>query len=266
VQKNKRVENNTLSEDSELDLLIKKYSPYLAEIRKRFLITLAFFAAGTTIGFIFYENIIKFLIGNLSLKGVNVVFTSPFQFINLAISCGIATGLVFVFPFLIYQIFSFLRPALKDKEYNLLLGFVPSSIFLFVVGFLFGIVVMKWQIEIFLSQTVTLGIGNILDISHLLSLVLLTSALMGAAFQFPIVIFILLRLDIINHHQLSKQRLWVYLGSFIFAILLPPDSVLADVLLSLPLIVLFEVTLLLDRIFQRKKDVPSLRSLRDHLS
>jgi sec-independent protein translocase protein TatC len=62
-----------------------------------------------------------------------------------------------------------------------------------------------------------------------------------------------MRTGIIKHHQISKQRLWVYLGSFIFTVLLPADSILADILITLPLIILFELTLILNRIFERRK-------------
>lgn len=205
------------------------------------------------VGFIFYEQIIKFLIDLLSLKGINIVFTSPFQFINLSISCGVATGLVVAFPVLIAQVLSFLRPALRWKEYKTVVRFLPFSIFLFLIGFTFGAIIMKWQIEIFLTRSVSLGIGNVLDISHLLSTVLITSALMGVGFQFPLILLLLMRMGIIDRRQLSKKRPWVYLGSFIFALLLPPDSILADILLTLPLIILFEFTLMLNHLLQRKK-------------
>ena len=235
------------------DELIRKYSPYLFEIRKRIFITLSVFAVASLSGFIFYERIIKFLIDILALRGINIVFTSPFQFINLAISCGIAAGLILVFPLIIYQILSFLRPALKDMEYKMVVRSLPFSIVLFLIGFSFGILVMKWQIQLFLTQSVSLGIGNVLDISRLISTVLLISAFMGIAFQFPIVLLLLMRIGIIKHDQISKQRPWVYLGSLILTILLPLDSILADILLALPLVTLFELTLVLNRIFERRK-------------
>jgi len=246
------VENFKPSETSELSDLISKYSPYLFEIRKRILFTLAVFLAASIIGFVFYERIIRFLIELLSLKGVNVVFTSPFQFINLAISCAIATGLVFVFPLIVYQILSFLKPALRRKEFKMLIRFLPFSIALFICGFSFGVYVMKWQIQLFLEKSLALGIGNILDISRLISTVLLVAVFMGIAFQFPIIILLLTGIGIINRNQLSKQRPWVYLGSLFFTILLPLDSILADLFLALPLILLFELTLLLTRISERK--------------
>jgi sec-independent protein translocase protein TatC len=247
------VENIKPFESSELATLIDKYSPFFKEIRKRLIATIAVFLVATIAGFAFYEQIIKLLVDALSLKGINIVFTSPFQFINLAIDCGLVSGLVMVFPFFIFQVVHFLKPALRGREFKMLVGLLPFSLILFIFGFAFGALIMKWQIEIFLARSVALGIGNILDVSSLLYVVLLTSALMGIGFQFPIVLLLLMRIGIIKPHHLSKNRQWVYLGSFIFAILLPPDSILADILLTLPLVILFEITLLLNHIFERNR-------------
>ena len=235
------------------ETLVAKYSPFFAEARKRLIFTLIVFAVATITGFTFYEPIIKLLISLLDLKGVNVVFTSPFQFINLSIACGVTTGVIVVLPLFLAQLLSFLRPALKQKEFGMITGSLPVSTILFVIGFMFGALIMKWQIEIFLDKSVSLGIGNVLDISRLLTTVLLTSVIMGVGFQFPIVLFLLMRLDLISLQQLASKRPWVYLGSFVFAILLPADSILADILLALPLIVLFELTIAVSWITGRGK-------------
>jgi sec-independent protein translocase protein TatC len=246
------VENIKSLDSPGLESMINKYSPFLMEVKKRLFFTLSVFAVAMLVGFTFYEKIIRFLVKALSLDGINIVFTSPFQFINLAITCGVVVGLILVFPLIISQLLSFLKPALRDREYKMVVGFLPFSIILFLIGFTFGAGIMKWQIEIFLSKSITLGIGNILDISHLLSTVLLTSGLMGVGFQFPIILLLLMRIGLIKQNQLAKQRLWVYFGSLIFAILMPADSILADILLALPLVILFECTLLLNRIFERR--------------
>lgn len=236
---------NDVQNSGILTEITEKYSPFIKEFKKRIIRTLIVFVLATIGGFAFYQNIIKFLIEILSLKGINIVFTSPFQFINLAISCGVATGLIFTFPLIIYQILSFLKPALKSDEYKLVIKYIPFSLILFLIGFAFGAIIMKWQIEIFLASSITLGIGNILDISKLLSTVLLTSAFLGIGFQFPIVILVFARLGLVKKQSLTKYRFWIYLASLFFAILLPVDSILADIALSLPLIILFEVTLLM---------------------
>lgn len=249
------MENDAPLNTSDFKTQLAKYSPFLAEAKKRLMFTLCAFAIATFAGFFLYEKIIKLLIDFLSLKGINIVFTSPFQFINLAISCGFAVGLVVSVPLLIFQIISFLKPALRDKEYKILIKLIPFFGILFLAGFSFGALIMKWQIKIFLDKSIEIGIGNILDISRLLSTVILTSALMGIAFEFPIILLVLLKIGILKPHRLHKLRRWVYLGSFIFAILLPPDSILADIFLSLPLIVLFELTLLLDRMQNKRSKV-----------
>ena len=235
------------------EALIAKYSPFLAEARKRLLFTFIVFAVASITGFTFYETIIKLLIDLLSLKGINLVFTSQFQFINLSIACGLTTGVVVILPLFMAQLLSFLKPALKRKEFSMVTRSLPLSILLFCIGFIFGAFIMKWQIEIFLDKSISLGIGNVLDISRLLTTVLLTSVLMGIGFQFPVVLFLLMKINLISRQQLKNKRLGVYLGSFIFAILLPADSILADVLLSLPLIVLFELTLFVSWLSNRGK-------------
>ena len=233
---------------AELEGIINKYSPYLMEVKKRLFFTLSVFFIGMVGGFVFYEKIILFLIRILDLRGINIVFTSPFQFINLAFSCGFTVGLIFAFPLIISQVLSFLKPALRAREYKMVLYMVPFGIFLFLVGFFFGAVIMKWQIQIFLGRSTTLGIGNILDISKLLSVVLVTSAIMGVGFQSPIALLTLMRMKVLKEAQVAKQRPWVYLGAFIFALLLPIDSVVADIILTLPLVMLFEVTLILHKV------------------
>jgi sec-independent protein translocase protein TatC len=240
--------NKKTAEPSSLQASINKYYPFLMEVRKRILFTLSGFIIGGVLGLIFYEKIISLILKVFSLKGVNIVFTTPFQFINLAISTALVCGLLTAFPLIIAQILSFLKPGLRRKEYRLVLSFLPFSIFLFIIGFAFGVLIMKWQVGIFLGKSTTLGIGNMIDITNLLSMILLTSALMGLGFQFPIVFSILIRLRVIKYEWLAKQRPWAYLASFMFAILLPPDSILADVLLTLPLVILFETTLILNRV------------------
>ncbi len=245
------MENIQSLQNPEIQTFIKKFSHLFVEVKKRLLFILTAFLASTTVGFIFYEKIIKILVNSLGLKDINIVFTSPFQFINLAISCGLTTGLIISLPILIYQILSFLKPALKVKEFKMITRFLPISTILFIFGFIFGAFMMKWQIEISLTHSISIGIGNVLDISKLLTTILMTSILMGIGFQFPIILTILLRLQIIKPKQLSDKRMVVYLCSFIFAIMLPPDSILADVLLSLPLIFMFELTLILHRVFKK---------------
>ena len=246
------MKNETPFLGSDFSKIKSKYSHFLKEVRKRLVFVFLVFVTATLAGFVFYEKIIELAVKLLSLEGINIVFTSPFQFINLAISCGVAVGLVLVFPILLAQIISFLKPALKRKEFKAITGFLPFSLILFLIGFSFGAYLMKWQVGISVSRATMLGIGNMLDISSLLSTVLLTSAMMGLGFQFPIVLTLLIRLRIITRKEVGQKRLWIYLASFIFAMLLPANSIIVDLFLSLPLIILFEVTMVFSFFHERR--------------
>lgn len=247
------MDNNLSIEGSDFGELLTKYSHFFGEIRKRLIFTLCFFVAGSSIGFLFYGKIILFIVDIFSLRGINIVSTSPFQFLNLSVSCGIATGIIFVFPLLLYQALAFLKPALKSHEFKAVLWLLPFSIMLFLGGFGFGVYIMKWQIQVFLSQSVELGIGNVLDIGSLMSMVLLISSLMGLAFQSPILLLLLMKIGVVSRETLAKWRMWVYVGAVIFVVILPVDSIVADILLTLPLLGLFELTLIIDRFFGRPK-------------
>lgn len=224
-----------------------KYLPLVSEIRKRLLFLLAVLIITCAIGFIYYQKIIAFCLSLFDLQGVNVVFTSPFQFVTLAFTSAFLLATLIIFPLIVLQILSFLKPALHHKEYKMILALLPFSLVLFVSGFGFGILIMRYVIQIFYQKSQELQIGNFLDVSHLLSQILVTSILMGLAFQFPVVLTVLVRLKIIKYSFLKKQRLWAYTASAIFATLLPPTDLLSLVLLFLPLAFLFELTLLLNR-------------------
>ena len=245
------------SDTGTLERTINTYFPYLVEIRRRLLLAVCLMIVAAVLGFVYYDRIVMAVVGMLKLQGINIVFTSPFQYIELAMSSALLIGLVSAIPFIIWQLLSFLRPALRPGEYRLVLFMLPLSVILFVLGFGFGLVIMKYVVVIFQQNASRLAVGNFLDISKLLSAILATAGLMGMAFQFPVVLSVLVRFGIISLHQLIKQRPWAWLTSFFFAVLLPPTDILSAVLLTLPLVILFELTLLLNWIVAKRQSKPS---------
>lgn len=231
----------------DLQVSLKKYYPYLMEARKRLLFIVSIFLVSGFFGFFYYERIINIVLDLLNLAGVNIVFTSPFQFFTLAVNSGFLAGTIVALPLIFLQILSFLKPALSDKEYKLILLLVPVAVVLFSGGFVFGVAIMKYVIGIFYQKSIELDIGNLLDISLLLSKIIFTGALMGLAFQFPVVMTILMRLKIVKYKAFIRQRFLAWAVAIIFAALLPPTDVLSLLLLTLPLVLLFELTLLLNR-------------------
>ncbi len=222
------------------------------EIRKRLLFTLSLFLISSILGFVYYEKIIDVLLAVFKIGSINIVFTSPFQFFTLAVNLGLIIGVMVSLPIIIIQLLSFLKPALKKNEFKLIIYLIPFSLILFVMGLIFGVGIMKYIVTLFYQKSLELNIGNFLDISMLLSKIALTGALMGIAFQFPIAITILIRLGVLDTQFFVKQRFFAYGIALVFGALLPPTDILSLVLLTLPLVFLFEITLLLNRFSGRK--------------
>lgn len=223
--------------------------PFIMEIRKRLLFSASLFIVASVVGFLFYQDIISLILNFFSLQGVNIVFTTPFQFFSLAINCAILVGVIITLPIFIHQFLSFLKPALEPREYTKIVVIMPFAFILFLCGFIYGVLMMKYLLQIFYEISVTLNIGNVLDIESLLSKIITTGLLMGMAFLFPIAMTILMQLGLVKYQIFVKQRPLAYLVALIFVIFLPPPDLLSDVVLIAPLVILFEITLILNRVF-----------------
>lgn len=228
---------------------INTYFPYLMEVRRRLMLAACMLLIGSALGFFYYEKIVAFTLRMLDLQGVNIAFTSPFQFFGLSISCALVVGTLFAFPVLVLQLMSFLKPALKPREYKAVVYMIPISILLFALGFGFGVVMMRFVVQLFQNKSVSLNIGNLLDVTQLLSQIMVTSALMGLAFQFPIVMTFLMKLKVVKYRVFAKQRPFAYIAAMVFAALMPPTDLLSLFLLTFPLVLMFELTLILNKVF-----------------
>jgi len=229
--------------NSESEPGIIRYLPYLYEIRKRLFFIISVFLIAWIVGFVYYKQIVLFVLGLYDLSGVNIAFTSPFQFLNLAINAGMIVGLIVVLPLVMFQVLSFLKPALEEKEYSTLLSLVPFGFMLFLGGFGFGTWMMRFVVNIFSSQTNELAIQNLWDVSSLL---------LGILFQFPLVLTFLLRLGIIKYRSLAKNRIPVYAVLLGTAVFMPPTDIVSLLMMFVPLALIFELTLLLNRNLENK--------------
>jgi sec-independent protein translocase protein TatC len=181
------------------------------------------------------------------LKKVNIVLTSPYQFINLAVSIAIISGIITTVPVFIYYLLKFVRPALEDHEYRLIKKLIPIAIFLFIFGCFFGAKIEQYVISLYAQTTTDYSLSNYWDIEAFLSQVIIMAATMGFVFQLPIVLTILIRTKILHISTLTSQRRYFYAGLIIFTILLPPPDLLSDAMIFFPLLVLFEGTIFLNK-------------------
>ena len=219
----------------------------MEDLRRRLFRGVIIFAIFFVVGFFFTGVILKKILDFVHLDEVTIAASSPFQFIDVAMNFGFFLAIMVCVPYIIYSFYSFIVPALTKNERIKLLKSTPLSIGLFIIGFSYGFFVLNYALEALASINIGLGIANFWNIGQFLSQLFITSALLGLIFEFPLLLTLLIKLGIITTKTLKNQRRAAYFLMFALTALLPPTDILSLVAMILPLVLLYEVTILLNK-------------------
>ncbi len=163
-------------------------------------------------------------------------------------------SLIITCPYVLYQIWKFIAPALHAREKKYVIPFVISSSSLFISGVLFGyLVALPPAFKFFVSFN-NQYLQAMLSFKDYLSLFVTFLLGFGISFELPVFIFFLTKLGIVNAAMLSKQRRYAILIIFIVAaILTPSPDALSQILMAIPLMFLYEVSIFVSRFAGKKK-------------
>lgn len=239
--------STTPSSGSTIDDATQKFLPYLQEIQRKLFTLLIVLVGGAVLGFVFNQKILTAILGLFNFNGISLVLTSPYQFFDLAVNTGLATGFIAAFLLFIYYTVGFLRPALSPQEFLLLKRIIPFTIVLFIVGFGFGAWVMQFVIGMFSQTAIDFKVSNMWDISKFFSQTIIIGLCLGMMFELPVVVTLLIRFKIIKKQVIVKCRRFVYAAIIILAAFLPPNDVISLSILTLVPVFLFEFALLLNK-------------------
>lgn len=225
---------------------LDEFLPYLEDLRSRLyrgviLFILAFFG-----GFFLTGTILKKILDFVHLDEVTIATSSPFQFIEVAMDFGFFLAIIVTVPYIIYSFYVFIMPALTLSEKVNLLKSVPLSALLFIVGFVYGFFTLNYALGVLAAINVRLGVANFWNIGQFLSQIFTTSALLGFVFEFPLLLTALIKLKIIDSTILKNKRKFAYFLMFTVTAMLPPTDIVSLIAMTLPLMVLYELTILLN--------------------
>ena len=157
---------------------------------------------------------------------------------------------VIALPFVLYQIWAFVAPGLYQHEKKLVVPLVASSYVLFLCGMAFAyFVVFPTIFRVMAHYNAPLGAEMTTDIDNYLSFVLTMFLAFGVTFEVPIVVVLLVRMGVVTVKKLKQVRPYVIVGAFIVAAVVTPPDVFSQLILALPLIVLYEAGIIAARIF-----------------
>ena len=170
-------------------------------------------------------------------------FFAPFK---LTLFCGI----FFSIPYILYQTWSFIAPGLYINERKLILPLLISSSLLFYLGIFFAYYAVFPILFAFLATTAPSNITIMTDINHYLNFILKLFFAFGISFEIPIATILLIKSNFITIEKLSSNRPYIILFAFFVGMLLTPPDVISQILLAIPIWILFEIGLVLGKYFK----------------
>ncbi|HIC40856.1 MAG TPA: twin-arginine translocase subunit TatC, partial [Piscirickettsiaceae bacterium] len=156
-------------------------------------------------------------------------------------------------PYLLFQIWSFVAPALYKHEKQMIIPLVISSTILFYAGLLFSFYIVFPVIFGFLSGVGPSIVDFTPDIQYYLDFVLKVSFAFGVAFEVPIATILLIMFNVTTIEKLKNNRPYVIIGAFVLGMLLTPPDIISQVLIAIPMWLLFEAGLFFAPLFKRQE-------------
>jgi len=180
---------------------------------------------------------------------IAVEVASPF-FAPLKLAFFIA--LVVTMPWLLYQAWAFVAPGLYKREKRLALPLLVSAVLLFYAGCAFAFFVVLPAVFGFLTAVTPEGVAMMTDINAYLSFVLVIFLAFGVSFQLPVALVILVLLGWVTPAQLREWRGYAVVGIFVLAAVITPPDVISQLLLAIPMCLLYEAGIIAARLLGRR--------------
>ncbi|MGD0917349.1 MAG: twin-arginine translocase subunit TatC [Thermodesulfobacteriota bacterium] len=234
---------------------------HLQELRKRLILSFIAIGGGFILCYAFADSIFNILASPLIKvmpAGGSLIFISVAEAFFTYMKVAFIAGVILVSPFVLYQIWAFIAPGLYQKEKRYAIPFVLGGSLFFAMGVLFAYYVAIPVGFKFLLGYATDFIKPMPSMKEYLSFSMKFLLAFGLVFEFPVVLVLLARIGIVDAKMLARQRKYAILLVFILAaVVTPSPDLVTQVLTAVPLIGLYELSILLCKIFGKKKEVPA---------
>ena len=242
--------------DDPVDSFRMPLMQHLVELRRRLIISLAAVAIGMAATYYYAEPIWVFLSEpmNEALAKHNgrLIQLDPLEGFTNQLKVAALAGFLLASPVVMYQIWRFVAPGLYPKEQKVIVPLAMASTFLFALGITFGYFgVFKFAFPFFLDITYS-GVEAAIPINTYLSMATNLLLAFGLCFQLPIVVYFLARAGLVNHRDMIKGFRYSLVGIFVLAAIMTPPDVMSQVIMAIPLTLLYGIGIIVARFFSTK--------------
>lgn len=234
---------------------------HLVELRKRIINSLLAVGLGMVLGLLVSNRVIDFIVQPMlvALRAHHLedrlYYPSPATPISLYINLGLYVGVVVAMPFVLYQVWLFVAPGLYKHERRAVLGFVVSSMILFLCGMAFGYYVMLPQVLTFLIGFAGhLPLAPLIDVNEYFDFILIVLVGLGVIFELPVLIFILSLFGIVTPKFLLKNfRYAMLIITIVAAVVTPTPDATTMLIFMAPMVLLYFVGVFVSYMVLRRK-------------
>jgi sec-independent protein translocase protein TatC len=201
-------------------------------------------------------------IGRLVSSDVLCIGTKPLEIINIEMSgqflvhiyVSMMVALVVAFPYLLWELWSFIRPALLPREKKYSRGVVFFSTVLFIIGMVFSyFLIVPLTINFFSSYQVSASVSNTITLNSYISTVVSLTLATGLVFELPIVVFFLTKVGILTPSFMKKNRKYVLVILLTIAAIITPPDIFSQILVTIPLMGLYEFSIFISSKIYKKQ-------------
>jgi sec-independent protein translocase protein TatC len=222
---------------------------HLGEVRSRLIRVIILLSILFVICFTLSETFLDII--RVPLKERNLIFISPTEAFFAHLKLGFFFALALSIPFILYHLWEFISPGLKIKERKYTLPFVIFSTMFFIIGALFA---YKYILPLglrFLLTYKTNALTPNITIGYYISFTFRIILVFGIIFELPLISFFLTKIGIVKPSILTKNRKYAILLIFVVSAILTPPDVITQILMALPLIFLYEISVIVCRMVYR---------------
>ena len=232
-------------------------SGHLKELRNRVFICLLALLAGFGGCLALAPRLVTMLTDMGTAYSYVYVYIAPQELLMVYISLALTGGLVLAFPFIGYHIYAFCGPGLRRREKLFTLGTLFFGTVCFCAGVLFAYFLsVPFMLRFLIQFSADVSVSASISIQQYVTFLLTVFVIFGVVFELPVISVLLTILGIIRWEWMAKGRRVMLVLIFIMAAIITPPDVVSQIMVAVPMIGLYELSILLSRLFGRKRSAP----------
>ncbi|MHA6251148.1 twin-arginine translocase subunit TatC [Oceanobacillus sp. CAU 1775] len=239
-----------MAESNQIEEKDMNLGDHLTELRNRLIITAVIFIGFFIVGFVYIKDIYWFFVNDIDLV---LTAISPTEIIWIYFSMAGLVAIVGTIPVLTYQVWAFVKPGLMPHERKATIGYIPAIFILFIFGLIFGYILFVKLIMPFLLSLNDDMFNIMFTVDRYFKFLFRVTIPFALLFELPIIAMFLTSLGVLTPDFMIKNRKYAYFGLIVVGVLITPPDFVLQLVVAVPLIILYEISIQLSKVVYKKK-------------